>query len=80
VPKKGKEQEIYKDIQNKESNSNNSDSDFEMLNTFKQELDAISTERINGMILRYKAQYVETNGKIVNISLVWKKETISKNL
>ena len=61
--KEKREQEIYKQIQNIESNTNNNDSDLERLNTLKLELDAISTERINGMILRSKAQYVENNEK-----------------
>jgi len=78
--KKKREQEIYKQIQNVESNTNNNDSDLERLNTLNLELDAISTERINGMILRSKAQYVENNEKIVNISLILQKDTMSKKL
>ena len=61
--KEKREQEICKHIQNIESNTNNNDSDLDRLNTLKLELDAISTERINGIILRSKAQYVENNEK-----------------
>jgi len=41
----------------------NNDSDLEKLNTRKQELNAFLTDKINGMILRSKAHYVDNNEK-----------------
>jgi len=61
VPKNKRKSENKKQIQNIQSNSKNNDADLEMLNTLKQELDAITTESINGIILISKAHYVGNN-------------------
>jgi len=78
--KERREKEIHEQIKNIQGNQNNNDSDLEKLNTLKQELNAFLTDKINEMILRSKAHYVENNGKKVNILQILKNDITNKKL
>lgn len=60
-----KEKELTSKLKKLQENEqiDNNDNIIEEMNTLKQELDLINTQKINGMILRAKAQHIEYNEK-----------------
>ena len=52
----------------------------ESLNEKVSELESIIENKINGFILRLKANVIEHNEKIVNILQVWKRKSPNQNL
>ena len=58
-----KEKELTEEINRLQSLDTDDNTIFERINNLKEELDAMLTEKVNGMIHRSKAQHVEYNEK-----------------